>query len=314
MERFCKRATLLGGAVFFSMMMAAQPALAAPPNGQQPGGHLTISEVFVDNGSEAIVISGENFDFSSPLTVTLGDPDIIAAGSVACAADFGATPQTITCDFSGPGLPDAGDYLLTVATGAGQSQSDEYDLTIGAVGPVGPRGEQGVQGKIGPQGVQGKIGPQGVQGKIGPEGPQGPAGEDAPLPIIRTLTIANDDFFRHVGAVLSEAEVIDYCGDAGGCRIRVDSTFGASHFMYGPINFFYSSPSYWTGSGGAAAGTNNDGNEENILGDDAGDQQCYFSDWGQSTAVGDGDGNLNMAGVTYNPSTTPLTCTIRIDD
>ena len=59
-------------------------------------------------------------------------------------------PDVIVCDFSaangGSGLPDDGDYLVTVSNGNGQSQSDEYDLTIGAVGPVGPTGPQGIQG------------------------------------------------------------------------------------------------------------------------------------------------------------------------
>lgn len=47
------------------------------------------------------------------------------------------------------GVPD-GDYLLTVSRGNGQSQSDEYDLTIGAVGPQGDKGDPGPQGPAGP--------------------------------------------------------------------------------------------------------------------------------------------------------------------
>ena len=56
------------------------------------------------------------------------------------------------------------------------TQSAEYDLTIGAVGP------QGVQGKLGDQGLQGKLGRQGIpglqgeQGKIGNQGVQGKRG------------------------------------------------------------------------------------------------------------------------------------------
>ncbi len=57
------------------------------------------------------------------------------------------------------------------------TQHDEYDLTIGAVGPEGPQGEQG---KLGPQGEQGKVGAQGEQGKIGPEGAQGEQGKIGP--------------------------------------------------------------------------------------------------------------------------------------
>ncbi len=125
-------------AIVLSMTLAAgSAALAASPKGQQPGGHLKISEVFVDFTNDAILITGEDFDFGpGPLTVTLGDPDLIAAGSIVCTPDFAASPQTIGCDFSTPGLPADGDYLLSVATGAGQSQSDEYDLTIGASGAI----------------------------------------------------------------------------------------------------------------------------------------------------------------------------------
>ncbi len=114
-------------AVFSSTLLltAGTVALAASPAGQQPGGHLKISEVFVDFVGSEIVITGEDFDFGpGPLVVTLGDPDLIDSNS--CAD---VSPQKIVCDFSAGGLPDDGDYLLTVAMGAGQSQSDEYDLT-----------------------------------------------------------------------------------------------------------------------------------------------------------------------------------------
>ena len=41
------------------------------------------------------------------------------------------TDTEIVVEFPAGGLP-AGDFLLTVSTGTGQSQNDEYDLTIGA--------------------------------------------------------------------------------------------------------------------------------------------------------------------------------------
>ncbi len=143
-------------AIILSMTLAAGSAvLAAPAEGQQPGGHLKISEVFVDFGVETILITGEDFDFGpGPLIVTLGDAGNVGDISAICADDLVSVPQTITCDFSADGgLPVDGDYLLTVATGAGQSQSDEYDLTIGAVGAVGPEGPQGEQGAQGEQGI-----------------------------------------------------------------------------------------------------------------------------------------------------------------
>ena len=141
----------------------------AAPGGQNPGGDLRVTEVFVDFNAESIEVTGENFDFGpGPLTVSLGEFGDVSA---LCSVAF-TPPQLISCDFSAGGLPPDGDYLLTVVNGNGPSQSDQYDLTIGAVGPQGP------QGATGPQGEQGKLGPQGVQGKLGPQGPQGRPGAD----------------------------------------------------------------------------------------------------------------------------------------
>jgi len=169
-------------------------ALAAPPEGQQPGGHLRITEVLVDFNAETLAVTGEDFDFNniSKLHITLGEFGDITA---LCVNPPVPTASHIVCDFFGVGgLPEDGDYLLTVATGNGQSQSDEYDLTIGAagargeqgpkgeIGPIGPAGPQGAQGLDGPAGQQGPSGgPQGIQGELGPEGPQGIQGEQGPL-------------------------------------------------------------------------------------------------------------------------------------
>ena len=47
-----------------------------------------------------------------------------------------------------PGALASGEYLLSVATGSGQSHHDEFDLTIGGgVGPQGPEGPQGPAGE-----------------------------------------------------------------------------------------------------------------------------------------------------------------------
>lgn len=73
------------------------------------------------------------------------------------------SPELITCDTD---LPDDGDYLLRVTNGKGESQGDEYDLTIGAVGPEGPQGEPGPEGPQGPQGAPGPEGPAGPQGGV----------------------------------------------------------------------------------------------------------------------------------------------------
>lgn len=117
-------------AVLAPLGLAPVPALAAGP-----GGHLEITEVAVDAAAETITISGRDLDFGGPLAVELGE---LGDVTPLCSASFAPPPQTIVCDFSATGLPPAGDYLLTVATGGGQSQSDEYDLTIAAAAPGPP--------------------------------------------------------------------------------------------------------------------------------------------------------------------------------
>jgi len=120
------------------LVIGAPAGLAAAP----PGGHVVITEVVVDSGASTLEITGADFDFGQDLTVTLGE---IGDVTSFCTADF-TPPQTILCDFSGTGLPPAGDYLLTVSTGPGQSKNAEYDLTLGAAGPAGPPGPAGVLG------------------------------------------------------------------------------------------------------------------------------------------------------------------------
>ncbi len=160
--------TILTGILLTAL--AASSALALPPPGQGPGAHLKIEEVFVDFGAGELDIMGLELDFGpGPLEVTLGGLPLVVL-SAAADTIVAALPEA---------LPE-GDYLLVVSNGNGESQNDEYDLTIGAVGPQGPQGEQGMigpQGLQGPQGEQGMIGPQGPQGQQGLIGPQGPQGE-----------------------------------------------------------------------------------------------------------------------------------------
>ena len=148
-------------------MLSATIALAEV----EKEGHLTLSEVLVDYPTASMVIVGFDLDFGpAPLQVILGDTDI----SDNCALDLPLTvPQTITC--AGLALPVAAELLLVVSNGEGAPQTDEYDLTFGA---VGPQGEQGPQGKLGDQGPQGKDGVQGPQGKLGERGLQGDPGAD----------------------------------------------------------------------------------------------------------------------------------------
>lgn len=116
------------------MLVAAATTRLAAAAGS-PGGHLGITEVHVDKAAETLLILGHDFGPAGRLRVELGE---IGDITPLCSAQLTATPQRISCDFSGSGLPADGDYLLLVATGNGQSQSDEYALTIGGAAAAPP--------------------------------------------------------------------------------------------------------------------------------------------------------------------------------
>jgi len=157
--------------VAIALLMVGQSVLAAKPG--PPGGHLNITEVFVDNSNNptSITVMGEDFDFGSgPLVVTLGEFGALSITSADATLIVASLPTGIV----------PGDYLLTVSTGNGQSQNDEYDLTLGAVGPTGATGDTGPAGPQGPAGADGAVGETGPQGPVGPAGPQGPIGLTGP--------------------------------------------------------------------------------------------------------------------------------------
>ena len=155
------RASLSTG---FLLVFLFPQVLAAPP-----GGHLNVTQVFVNDTS--ITIIGEDLLFGPQgPTVTLGEiGDLVITGP----------PTDTMIEALLPGPIPAGDYLLTVSGGNGQSQNDEYDLTIGAVGLQGPKGDTGDQGEKGDTGMKGDTGDTGATGAIGmtgmtgAEGPQG---------------------------------------------------------------------------------------------------------------------------------------------
>jgi len=155
------------------MLGTSSLASAAAP----PGTHLQIQDVSVNFTAQKILILGQQFNFGpGPLTVTLANVGNLTPD---CTPNFAVTPQTITCDLSGgtPPFPGAGDYLLTVSNGTGTSQIDVYDLTIGAVGPVGATGPIGPVGASGPVGATGPQGPSGASGITGLEGMSCPSGQ-----------------------------------------------------------------------------------------------------------------------------------------
>ncbi len=152
------------------MLAVVGTSFAAAPTPLPPGNHLSISSVLVEFVPDHIItIKGERFDFGSPLVVTFDDSGPLTIRSA------NATEIVVECppDQNFVPLCLEGDYLLVVSNGIGQSQNDEYDLTIGAVGPRGPMGETG---PIGPRGPQGETGPRGDPGVIGDQGATGAGG------------------------------------------------------------------------------------------------------------------------------------------
>ena len=165
-----KQATLiLGGCILFMMTSVAQSA----------NNRFKITEVLEEPvGFLIIMVNGLRPNHQ--LEVMLGNYGPLVVGAVTPTSIEAALPIDIV----------PGDYLLTVISinrfGKRKGIAG-YDLTIGAIGPAGPRGEQGPagpqgeQGIAGSQGESGPVGPQGEQGPAGPQGATGPAGPQGPV-------------------------------------------------------------------------------------------------------------------------------------
>jgi len=147
----------------FSLALAAKPASS--------GGQLNVIQVLADdpNDPTSITIVGEGLsDGGGPPTIMLGeyvDPLVIIGT---------ATDTEIIAEL--PANIDGGDYLLTVSNGNGQKDNDEYDLTIGAVGPQGDKGDKGDTGANGMDGADGANGMDGAPGADGTNGIDGADG------------------------------------------------------------------------------------------------------------------------------------------
>jgi hypothetical protein len=155
-----------------------------------PGNHLTIEKVAVDFTQGAfgqLTITGDHFSFGNTLAVTLGEA-ALPLNIVGVPTD-----TVIVADLP-LAFPD-GDYLLTVSTGNGQSQNDEYDLTIGVVGPKGDTGDKGDKGDPGAPGGTGMTGAMGAPGPKGDKGDKGDTGGSDRLAVF-------DDTGKRLGPVV----------------------------------------------------------------------------------------------------------------
>lgn len=169
------------GLLLLSLLVVTTAAVAqGNPQPLPPGQHLNITAVLLATGPpDELTIVGTDLDFGGDLVVTLGELgslNILSASATMIVADC-----PIDTGSNMPVCPD-GDFQLIVARGNGASQNDEYDLTFGATGPVGPQGPtgpQGIPGDKGPVGSKGPVGDTGSQGPGGDQGPQGPEGFSA---------------------------------------------------------------------------------------------------------------------------------------
>lgn len=129
----------------------------------------------------AFAVLSASADSTTNMVTILGS-DLIA-GPKKPQVYLGVTPLTIVGSPTSAQIVAAlppvapGTYLLTVTNGPGAAQMEEMWITIGAVGPQGPKGDVGATGPAGPKGDTGAVGPQGPKGDAGATGPQGPKGE-----------------------------------------------------------------------------------------------------------------------------------------
>jgi hypothetical protein len=177
-----RRLALAGAAIGSSALLL----LFASSGAARADDRLLIQEVHVAGHTLTILGSGFTPRDRNRLRVFLGEPPGNEI-TTQCATQ-GHSDPAIVCSFAA-GLPAAGDYLLVVSRKNSDSlddrseNTDRYALTIGAVGPEGPKGEPGPKGDTGATGqpgVAGQAGAKGDTGATGPAGAPGPKGDPGP--------------------------------------------------------------------------------------------------------------------------------------
>ena len=129
--------SLISGLLLLAVVCAPVALAKGKPDPGGPGLQLSILAVYLtdpfaidDVEDEEIEIIGLEFDpGDDPLVVTLGPFDL----SETCNLTLGESVEEfdhILCDLPQGGIGVAGDYVLVVSHGLGQSEGDEYDLTI----------------------------------------------------------------------------------------------------------------------------------------------------------------------------------------
>jgi hypothetical protein len=177
MMKFFRNRTLAVGLRMSSMTtrmgvltgLMAGLTISAQAQAQETQDRLTITNVEVDYAQGQMFIYGRNFHTPTgvPPTVHLMEIGVTVK-------TYG--PSTVVV-YLPPMLMRSGSYRLTMSSGSNAAQNDAFEVTMGAVGPVGAVGPQG---NTGPQGPVGAVGPQGNTGPQGPQGPQGEKGYTGP--------------------------------------------------------------------------------------------------------------------------------------
>jgi hypothetical protein len=131
---------------------------------KNPPPQLVITSAAGDAVNDQIVINGVNFGAETG-TATLQGIDLPIDSW---------TPTQIIASYAVAGAP-PGTYLLVVSKGPSTTQSDAFNLTLGAAGPKGDPGAPGATGADGPAGPPGPPGPQGIPGNLALAGQACPA-------------------------------------------------------------------------------------------------------------------------------------------
>ncbi|MEX2660673.1 MAG: hypothetical protein WD227_02040 [Vicinamibacterales bacterium] len=145
---------LVGAAILCSGVALRAQSKNPPPQ-------LVITSAAGDALNGQIVINGVNFGADTG-TATLQGIDLPIKHW---------TPTQIIADYAIAGAP-PGTYLLVVSKGPSTTQSDAFNLTLGAAGPKGDPGAPGPPGADGPPGPPGG---QGIPGNLALAGQACPA-------------------------------------------------------------------------------------------------------------------------------------------
>ena len=143
--------------------------IAAPIFAGDPPPQLVISDAQVDFVNGRIAIHGRNFGSDVPTVKLAGQ--LVTVSSASDTSIDATLPAGIA----------PGTYVLNVSRGTATTQSDVFDLTLGAVGPKGDKGDQGLPGAKGDKGDKGDTGATGAPGAKGDTGAPGAPGQDGTI-------------------------------------------------------------------------------------------------------------------------------------